>query len=203
MVSTAIAQLLIDMGFNPIIAAGLSLGEYSALVTAKSFTYRDAIPLVRKRGIIMSSSVPAGKGAMSAVIGLEEERLLACCEEAEKYGMVSIANYNCPGQMVISGETEAVNIASQLAKKAGAKRVVPLSVSGPFHSLLLKPASYALAEELKNVNINPPVIPVISNVTAKPVTTSEEIRSLLIKQVYSPVRWRFSQIHDFHRSKCF
>ena len=192
MVSTAISMLLADMGIVPTMTAGLSLGEYSALVAAKSISYKDALPLVRKRGQLMSEAVPAGKGAMVAVLGLDAQTLLSCCEAASEVGIVTIANYNCPGQLVLSGEVPAVEKASQLAKEAGAKRVVPLSVSGPFHSPLLKPAGDDLAEVLKGITIQPPEIPVISNVTAKPAGSGEDIRSLLAAQVSNPVRWEDS-----------
>lgn len=187
MVSTAISELLKNEGIYPVIAAGLSLGEYSALVAAKSISYEDAIPLVRKRGILMNEAYPPGKGTMAAVLGLEAEKLLTCCKKAAEYGVVTIANYNCPGQLVISGQVEAVEAASQLAKEAGAKRVIPLQVSGPFHTSLLQPAGEALYEELKKVSIKEPEIPVISNVTAKPAGSCEEIRELLALQVSHPV----------------
>ncbi|NLU36355.1 MAG: ACP S-malonyltransferase [Clostridiales bacterium] len=187
MVSTAISELLKNEGIYPVITAGLSLGEYSALVAAKSISYEDAIPLVRKRGILMNEAYPPGKGTMAAVLGLEAEKLLTCCKKAAEYGVVTIANYNCPGQLVISGQVEAVEAASQLAKEAGAKRVIPLQVSGPFHTSLLQPAGEALYEELKKVSIKEPEIPVISNVTAKPAGSCEEIRELLALQVSHPV----------------
>lgn len=187
MVSTAISELLKNEGIYPVITAGLSLGEYSALVAAKSISYEDAIPLVRKRGILMNEAYPPGKGTMAAVLGLEAEKLLTCCKKAAEYGVVTISNYNCPGQLVISGQVEAVEAASQLAKEAGAKRVIPLQVSGPFHTSLLQPAGEALYEELKKVSIKEPEIPVISNVTAKPAGSCEEIRELLALQVSHPV----------------
>ncbi|NLC44494.1 MAG: ACP S-malonyltransferase [Clostridiales bacterium] len=189
MVSTAISQLLMSEGIMPTMTAGLSLGEYSALVAANSISYEDALPLVRKRGQLMNEAVPSGKGAMAAVLGLAEDKLLLCCEEASEHGTVSIANYNCPGQLVLSGDRSAVEKASELAKKAGAKRVVPLPVSGPFHSPLLKPAGDALAELLKNIGIKTPQVPVVSNVSAKPSGCVEEIRELLAKQVSNSVRW--------------
>jgi len=192
MVSVAISELLRNEGIHPIITAGLSLGEYSALVTANSINYEDAVPLVRKRGILMNEACPPGKGTMAAVLGLTVEELSSCCKKASEYGIVTIANYNCPGQLVISGEIEAVKLASQLAKEAGAKRVVDLSVSGPFHSSLLNPAENALYKELKNISVNFPEIPVVSNVTAKPVENSEEIRKLLAYQVSHPVLWEKS-----------
>ena len=189
MVSTAISQLLLSEGITPAMTAGLSLGEYSALVTANSISYEDALPLVRKRGQLMSEAIPAGKGAMAAVLALDEDKLLLCCDKASEYGTVTIANYNCPGQLVLSGDSSAVAKASELAKEAGAKRVVPLPVSGPFHSPLLKPAGDALAEELKRTDIKVPEIPVMPNVSAKPAGSGEEIRELLAKQVSNSIRW--------------
>jgi [acyl-carrier-protein] S-malonyltransferase len=189
MVSTAISELLKEKGITPVMTAGLSLGEYSALVAAGALSYEDALPLVRKRGRYMNEAVPAGKGTMAAVLGLDAELLLACCEKASELGTVGIANYNCPGQLVLSGEAAAVDKASELAKEAGAKRVVPLKVSGPFHSSLLKPAGEKLAEELGNVTIQNPDIPVITNVEAQPVKDAEAIKKLLIDQVSHSVRW--------------
>ncbi len=189
MVSTAISQLLMSEGIVPAMAAGLSLGEYSALVTANSISYEDALPLVRKRGQLMNEAVPAGRGTMAAILGLEEDKLLLCCETASELGTVIIANYNCPGQMVLSGDGKAVEKASQLAMEAGAKRVVPLSVSGPFHSPMLKTAGNALENELKQIKIKKPVIPVVQNVSAKPAVSGDEVRSMLAAQVSSPVRW--------------
>jgi [acyl-carrier-protein] S-malonyltransferase len=192
MVSTAIAELLKEKGIAPVMTAGLSLGEYSALVAAGALSYEDALPLVRKRGQYMNEAVPAGKGTMAAVLGLDAEPLLACCEKASELGVVGIANYNCPGQLVISGEVAAVEKASELAKEAGARRVVPLQVSGPFHSSLLKPAGEKLAAELDKVTIKNPEIPVITNVEAQPAKDGEAIKKLLIDQVSHSVRWEDS-----------
>ncbi|MDD2503365.1 MAG: ACP S-malonyltransferase [Clostridia bacterium] len=189
MVSTAISQLLVSEGIIPVMAAGLSLGEYSALVRANSISYEDALPVVRKRGQLMNEAVPEGGGTMAAILGLEEDKLLLCCETASVLGTVIIANYNCPGQMVLSGDRKAVEKASQLAMEAGAKRVVPLSVSGPFHSPMLQTTGYALENELKQIKILKPEIPVVQNVSAKPAESVEEVRSLLVKQISSPVRW--------------
>ncbi|HHU49563.1 MAG: ACP S-malonyltransferase [Caldicoprobacterales bacterium] len=192
MVSTAISELLQNEGIHPVMTAGLSLGEYSALVTAKSLSYEDALLLVRKRGRLMNDAFPAGKGGMTAVLGLESEKLLKCCEQASEYGVVTIANHNCPGQLVLSGEASAVEAASRYAVEAGAKRVMPLPVGGPFHSPLLISAGEALAEELEKIPIRIPEIPVVSNVTAQPVGSEEEIRKRLAQQVSSPVRWEDS-----------
>lgn len=192
MVSTAISELLKSERIIPVMTAGLSLGEYSALVSAKSISYEDALLLVRKRGKLMNEAFPPGKGTMAAVLGLDREMLLSCCEKASEYGTVTIANHNCPGQLVLSGEAVAVEKASQLAKEAGARRIVPLQVIGPFHSPLLEPAGDALSEELTKVAIQEPEIPVISNVTARPVHTSEDIRKVLAQQVSNSVRWEDS-----------
>lgn len=192
MVSVAIYELMRSFGIKADMTAGLSLGEYSALVATGSIAYEDALPLVRKRGQFMQQAVPEGKGAMAAVIGLDKEILKSCCKDAQTVGIVGIANYNCPGQLVISGETLAVQKASELAAQAGAKRVILLNVSGPFHSPLLKPAGEALEAELGSVEIKDPVIPVISNVTARPVKAAAEIKDLLVKQVSSPVLWEDS-----------
>jgi [acyl-carrier-protein] S-malonyltransferase len=192
MVSTAISELLQKNGIKPLVTAGLSLGEYSALVTAKSISYEDALPLVRKRGQLMNEAFPAGKGTMAAVLGLDREKLLECCEKAAERGVITIANYNCPGQLVISGELSAVDVASQLAKEAGARRIVKLSVSGPFHSPLLKTAGEALARELKKIRIKKPDLPVVSNVTARPVENIEDISQRLAQQVSNSVLWEDS-----------
>jgi [acyl-carrier-protein] S-malonyltransferase len=189
MVSTAISELLKEKGITPVMTAGLSLGEYSALVAAGALSYEDALPLVRKRGRYMNEAVPAGKGTMAAVLGLDAELLLACCEKASELGTVGIANYNCPGQLVLSGEAAAVEKASKLTKEAGAKRVVPLQVSGPFHSSLLKSAGEKLAAELEKITIQNPEIPVITNVEAQPARDAEAIKKLLIDQVSHSVRW--------------
>lgn len=176
------------MGVRPQVTAGLSLGEYAAMVAAGVMDLYDAIRLVRLRGILMQEAVPQGQGSMAAVLGMPQEAVEAACSETE--GIVSIANYNCPGQLVISGEAAAVEAASARLKEAGAKRVVPLKVSGPFHSRLLEPAGEKLYEALKEVTISRPVIPYVANVTASYVTEAEGIRELLAKQISSSVRWQ-------------
>lgn len=176
------------MGIQPQVAAGLSLGEYAALVTAGVLDLYDAIRLVRLRGQLMQEAVPQGVGGMAAVLGMEQAVVEQACEEAE--GIVTIANYNCPGQLVISGETAAVQAASAILKERGAKRVVPLNVSGPFHSPLLKPAGEKLAAALKDTTIHAPAIPYAANVTAEYVTGDLEIRDLLARQISSSVRWQ-------------
>ncbi len=192
MVSTGISELLKQKGIVPAMTAGLSLGEYSALVAANAISYEDALPLVRKRGQLMNEAVPAGQGTMAAVLGLDAESLLACCDKTSEYGVVGIANYNCPGQLVLSGEVAAVEKASELAKEAGARRIVPLQVSGPFHSPLLKTAGDALAKELESITVKAPEIPVITNVEAKPIQDPASIKKLLVDQVSHSVRWEDS-----------
>jgi len=191
-VSMACAKALELNGVLPDIAAGLSLGEYGALSIAKSLDFDDAVKLLQQRGKFMQEAVPIGEGAMAAIIGLNKNDVETACLEASQYGVVEPANYNCPGQIVISGQIKAVQKACEIAKAKGAKRAIKLEVSAPFHCTLLKPAGEKLAEVLKDVVINPPVIPVIANVTAKEVSSPDEIRELLIKQVSSPVRWEDS-----------
>ena len=172
------------------ITAGLSLGEYNALLASDVLSFDDCCRTVRKRGIYMQEAVPQGIGGMSAVIGLDakvEETL-----QEINQGIVEIANYNCPGQIVISGEIDAVKKAGELLKEAGAKRVLPLNVSGPFHSSMLKPASEKLYQELKTVEIRPIKVPYIANVTGDVVENPDDIRELLKKQISSSVRWQQS-----------
>lgn len=179
-------------GIKADITAGLSLGEYAALVASGALDFADAMKLVRKRGIYMENEVPAGKGTMVAVIALDAAVIDDICakitEESGK--VVSAANYNCPGQIVISGYRESVEAAMPLLKEAGAKLVTLLNVSGPFHSPMLKGAGDKLALELKNVRFNNPQIPYINNVAAEVVTDNTSISDTLKRQVYSPVRWQ-------------
>lgn len=191
MVTTSIAMMKVleENGVKPDVAAGLSLGEYCALAAAGVMSEEDAITTVRQRGIFMQEEVPAGEGAMAAILALDA----AVIEEvtADMDG-VWIANYNCPGQIVISGRLEAVAQAAEQLKAAGAKRVLPLNVSGPFHSALLKEAGEKLGKFLENVKISDPVIPYAANVTAEYVTRAEEVKPLLERQVYSSVKWQQS-----------
>lgn len=187
--SLAMTEVLKDKGIKPVVSAGLSLGEYAAIVTAGAMSAEDAIKLVRKRGILMQNAVPDGKGAMAAVLGLEKEAIEEVLAEIED---VTIANYNAPGQIVITGLTWAVVKAETLLKEAGAKRVIMLNVSGPFHSPLLKGAGEELAEILKDVQVNELTIPYVTNVTGEYVTDSKEIKGLLAKQVASSVCWQQS-----------
>ena len=189
MVAAEVAMLraLEEKGIKADVTAGLSLGEYSALVASGVLTEEDALALVRKRGIYMQEAVPTG-GAMTAVLGLDIDKIEKACEETE--GIVSIANYNCPGQTVITGEAAAVEAAAAKCSEAGAKRCIPLKVSGPFHSAMLSGAGEKLGEALKDVTIHPIAIPYITNVTADYVTNTEDVKGLLEKQVSSSVRWQ-------------
>lgn len=191
--STIAASLLMEYGVQPEYLAGHSLGEYSALVMAGALSVKDGASIVHKRGKFMNEAVPAGQGAMAAILGMEAAALEEVTDSITANGHpVQIANLNCPGQIVISGTAEGVRLASESAKENGAKRAIPLAVSGPFHSSLMRPASSKLAVELAMISVNTPKVPVIANVTAEPVTTAEPIRQLLIEQVTAPVRWEES-----------
>lgn len=191
MVTTSVAMLKVmeEMGVKADVTAGLSLGEYCALVAAGVMTEDDAILTVRRRGILMQEAVPAGIGGMSAVLGMNADQINAVVDPIEN---VQVANYNCPGQIVISGKLEAVELAAEKLKEAGARRVIPLNVSGPFHSYLLNEAGVKLGEYLKQVSVKDPVIPYVANVTAQYVTEASEVKPLLEKQVSSSVRWQQS-----------
>ena len=186
--STAIYELMKEKGLKGDYAAGLSLGEYSALVASGAFDFDQAVRLVRKRGKFMTEAVPAGVGAMSAVLNLDAGKIQEACDEASSVGKVMIANFNAPGQIVIAGEAEAVKKAEELVIEKGAKRAVRLNVSGPFHTSLLKPASEKLNAELNNININDMNFPVVTNLTGD-IVSKENIVDTLTKQVMSPVRW--------------
>ncbi|OLO40858.1 [acyl-carrier-protein] S-malonyltransferase [Alkalihalophilus pseudofirmus] len=188
--SVAVLEALKAYDLTPDYVAGHSLGEYSALVCAKSLSFQDAVHAVRQRGLFMEEAVPAGEGAMAAILGMDREALLEVTEEVSNNGdAVQLANLNCPGQIVISGTAEGVRKASVLAKEKGAKRALPLQVSGPFHSSLMKPAADKLTNVLDGITISEAKIPVIANVTADVVTDSKQIKEKLIEQVYSPVLW--------------
>lgn len=192
-VSTALLQIVKEKGLKADYVAGHSLGEYSALVAAQSLTFQDAVLLVRSRGLFMEEAVPGGQGAMAAVLGAERGALDELCKQiSSEVSAVELANVNCPGQIVVSGSAAGVQAVAERGKEAGAKRVIPLEVSGPFHSSLMKPAAERLAQKLAEAAIAPAAIPVVANVTAKQVTASEEIRALLAEQVYSPVLWEDS-----------
>lgn len=184
-----ITAVLNDMGIYPDMTAGLSLGEYAAIAAAGGMDYVDAIRLVRQRGVFMEEAVPAGNGAMTAVLGMEADAIEKVLEEFED---VYIANYNCPGQIVITGMKEGVEAASVKLTEAGAKRCIPLVVSGPFHSVYLKEAGAKLREYMADVTFNELQIPYITNVTATYVSDKDEIAPLLEKQVCSSVRWQQS-----------
>ncbi len=183
----AIYAALKEKGYTPDLTAGLSLGEYGALIASGVMRMKDAFSIIRKRGIYMQNAVPFG-GAMSAVLGLDASSIEKICEETE--GIVSIANYNCPGQIVITGEKDAVDAASSALKEAGAKRVVPLNVSGPFHSPMLLKAGTQLGEAVAEIEIAENFIPYVANVTADYVTKAKDVKPLLTKQVASGVRWQ-------------
>lgn len=176
---------------KPMVFAGHSLGEYAALVAAEALDFEDGIKLVAKRGQLMQAAVPEGKGAMAAIIGLNDDPIIRICQQvSEQVGEpVEAVNFNSPGQVVIAGATEAVNVAMELLKEEGAKRALPLPVSVPSHSSLMKPAADQLAEYLKGVNINTPQIQVIHNVDAKSHDEPDMIRDALVKQLYNPVQW--------------
>ena len=185
----AIWSVLREKGVESAVNAGLSLGEYAALVASGVMTPEDAFRVVTKRGEYMQEAVPTG-GAMTAVLGADTAVIEKICEETE--GIVSIANYNCPGQIVITGEQKAVDAAAAALKEAGAKRCTPLNVSGPFHSAMLLPAGEKLAAELEQVEIHEIAVPYITNVTADYVTDSSQVKELLKKQISSSVRWQQS-----------
>ncbi|MEK3734515.1 MULTISPECIES: ACP S-malonyltransferase [Paenibacillus] len=180
-------------GLNPDYVAGHSLGEYSALVCAGVLTFEEAVAIVRARGEYMEAAVPGGRGAMAAVLGADREALAGLCRSISDAGqLVELANMNCPGQIVISGTAEGVAAASERVKEAGGKRAIPLEVSGPFHSSLMKEAADRLAHKLKEASFQEAAVPVVANVTARPVTEAGAIRDLLVEQVYSPVLWQDS-----------
>lgn len=182
-------KALEEKGIRADVVAGLSLGEYSALVAANALSFDEAIPLIRKRGKFMQEAVPVGIGSMAAIIGLELNKIKLALNEASAIGIVEIANYNTHNQIVIGGEKEAVEKARELCLKAGARRAIPLKVSGPFHTSLLESASIKLKEELDKIEFKKPEVKIISNVTADFIENNEEIRELLYKQVKSSVRW--------------
>lgn len=188
MLATEVAMLkaIEEKGLKPDVTGGLSLGEYGALVASGVMSPEDVFKVVRKRGIYMQEAVPQG-GAMVAVLGLDTAVIEQICEETP--GMVTIANYNCPGQIVITGKKEAVEEAAARLKEAGAKRTVMLNVSGPFHSPLLVPAGDELAVELEHIELRPLQVPYVTNVTVEKVEDIEETKGLLTAQVSSSVRW--------------
>lgn len=185
----AMTKVVEERGLKPDVTAGLSLGEYCAISVAGGMKEEDAISLVRKRGILMQNTVPAGEGAMAAILGMDASVIEEGIKDLEG---VTVANYNCPGQIVITGETKAVEKAAEILKEAGAKRAVLLNVSGPFHSLMLKQAGEELAKEMEKVEMEPLQIPYVTNVTAEYVTDIRETKKLLAEQVAASVRWQES-----------
>jgi len=174
---------------NAQVLAGHSLGEYTALVCAEAIAFADAIKLVEDRGLYMQSAVPAGKGAMAAVLGLEDAAVIKVCEDAAQGEVVEAVNFNSPGQVVVAGDVNAVNRAVELASKAGAKKAIVLPVSVPSHCALMKPAADKLKERLAGITVSTPKIPVIHNVDVASHSDPEAIRNALVQQLYQPVRW--------------
>lgn len=187
--SVAVLRLLATRGIEPEIVAGHSLGEYSAHVAAGTFGFADAVRIVRNRGRYMQDAVPVGEGAMAAVLGLDAALVAQACDEASQGEVVSPANLNMPGQVVIAGAREAVARAGERARALGAKRIIPLAVSAPFHCALMKPAEERLAPELRALAVHAPRIPVVANVDAEPKRDAASAIDALIRQVSSPVRW--------------
>ena len=187
--STAVARLAVARGLQPAFAAGHSLGEYSAHVAAGTLSFADALRTVRRRGQYMQEAVPVGEGAMAAVLGLDADAVGRACADAAEGQVVTPANLNAPGQVVIAGHAAAVARAGARAKELGAKRVIPLAVSAPFHCPLMKPAEDRLAPELRALATKDPAFPIVANADAEPKRTSGESIEALIRQVSSPVRW--------------
>ncbi|WP_339821620.1 ACP S-malonyltransferase [Paenibacillus sp. FSL R7-0216] len=191
--SVALYEAFTAKGFKPDYVAGHSLGEYSALTAAGVLSFEDAVKLVRARGEYMEQAVPGGQGAMAAVLGGEREALAQLCEDITAGGaLVELANVNCPGQIVVSGSQEGVNLVVERVKEIGAKRAILLEVSGPFHSSLMKTAAERLGDRLSAASFRDAEVPVVANVTARPVQNGAEIKDLLLRQVYSPVLWEDS-----------
>ncbi|SMC67232.1 ACP S-malonyltransferase [Sporomusa malonica] len=189
-VSIACFEVLKQHGIKPDIVAGHSLGEYSALVAAGSLSFGDAVQLVRKRGQFMQDAVPLGEGSMAAIMGLDRAKVVEICQQVEaEVGVVQAVNFNCPGQIVIAGKTQAVEKANELLKAAGAKRAISLPVSAPFHSTLMQPAAQRLGNELDKISVKDAEIPVVANVNGQKVTQGATIKELLVKQAASPVLW--------------
>lgn len=176
-------------GIDPAMMAGHSLGEYSALTCAGVLAFADAVALVQKRGQLMQDAVPLGVGAMAAIIGLDDDKVVAACEAARDGEEVAAVNFNSPGQVVIAGHTGAVSRAGELCKAAGAKRALPLPVSAPFHSLLMKPAAEKFAVELAGVTFNAPAVPVLQNFGLECPAEPDRIRDNLVNQIFNPVPW--------------
>ncbi|MEQ6375291.1 ACP S-malonyltransferase [Bacillaceae bacterium S4-13-58] len=188
--SIGILRELEAQGVQATVTAGHSLGEYSAMVAAGAISFEEALPLVHERGKLMEKAFPSGKGAMAAVLGLNAEEIQTTLEQINAgEEIVDIANYNCPGQIVISGTKQGVQRASEFLKDKGAKRVIELNVSGPFHSRLMKPASESFSEVLQNIKFQDSNVPVVMNVSANASSKKEELQDALERQLYSPVQW--------------
>ncbi len=187
--STAVHRLVRSHGIEASFAAGHSLGEYSAHVAAGTLSFADALRTVKRRGRYMQEAVPVGEGAMAAVLGLDSGDVARACAEAAEGQIVSPANLNSPGQVVIAGHTAAVRRAGERAKALGARRVLPLPVSAPFHCALMKPAEERLAPELRALDAHDPMVPVVANVDAEPKRTAAESIEALVRQISAPVRW--------------
>jgi [acyl-carrier-protein] S-malonyltransferase len=188
-VSVAMCRALVARGVSPSFVAGHSLGEYSAHVAAGTIPFADALRTVRRRGQYMQAAVPVGQGAMAAILGLDAARVTQACEDAAQGDVVSPANLNAPGQVVIAGSKDAVARAIEKAKAMGAKRAIPLPVSAPFHCALMKPAEDRLAPELRALAISTPRVPIVANVDAQLKTDGPSAIEALVRQVSSPVRW--------------
>lgn len=192
-VSSMITERLIRAGVRPDYTAGHSLGEYSALVASNVLEFPKAVEVVHKRGLFMNEAVPAGEGAMAAILGMNADKLEEVTDDAtNSAGVVQLANLNCPGQIVISGTKAGVEKACELAKERGAKRAIPLDVSGPFHSELMRSASHDLAKVLSDSFLLNAKIPVVTNFRAEPETNATQLQDMLIHQLYSPVLWEQS-----------
>ncbi|HHI76383.1 MAG TPA: [acyl-carrier-protein] S-malonyltransferase [Gammaproteobacteria bacterium] len=176
-------------GPEPMLLAGHSLGEYAALVAAGALEFADAVRLVRERGRLMQEAVPAGEGAMAAILGLDDDQVRAICAEAAQGEVAEAVNFNSPGQVVIAGDAAAIARAVELAKAAGAKRALPLDVSVPSHCALMRDAAQRLREVLQSVAVEAPRIPVLHNVTVEPAAEPDAVRDLLARQLHGPVRW--------------
>lgn len=196
--TTSIAALRVfeaEAGLKPLLVAGHSLGEYSALVAAGAMSFADAVRTVRARGTFMQEAVPVGVGAMAAILGVEPDVLSAICEEAAQGEVVSPANFNSPGQIVIAGHAGAVNRAIEIAKAKGYRKAMLLPVSAPFHCSLMKPAGERLAASLEGIQTAPLTVPVVSNVEALANSDHQRVKELLVRQVSAPVRWEESVTH--------
>ena len=188
-ISVILFRLIQRYNIKPIVVAGHSLGEYSALVASSSIKFEDAVKLVRRRGEYMQNATPIGTGSMLAIIGLKEVEVIKLCQEVNNLGIVEIANYNSPTQIVVSGEIKPLEKLMEIAKARGARKAIPLKVSAPFHSSLMELAKNKLANYLGNIDIRDPEIPLICNVNADYVRNREEVRSALIEQMTHPVKW--------------